>query len=96
MKPVIALLRQIGFRLIIYLDEILLLMAESRYLALFQAASTLNLPEKLGFLGNYKKSQLDPVQQLEFLGVVVDTRETFTFTCQAKNWERFGRSAKRL
>ncbi|CAB4020243.1 Transposon Ty3-G Gag-Pol poly, partial [Paramuricea clavata] len=32
------------------------------------AASTLNLLESLGFLVNYKKSQLVPSQQLEFLG----------------------------
>ena len=74
MKPVIALLRQRGFRLIIYLDNILL-MAESHHLALFQAASTLNLLESLGFLFNYKKYHLIPAQQLEFLGVLVDTRD---------------------
>ena len=73
-KLVIALLRQRGFRLIIYLDDILL-MAESHHLALFQAASTLNLLESLGFIVNYRKSHLDPVQQLEFLGVLVDTRD---------------------
>ena len=63
-----------GFRLIIYSEDIRL-MAESRHLALFQAASILNLLESLGFIVNYKKSQLDPVQQLEFLGVLVDTRD---------------------
>ena len=51
MKLVIALLRQRGFHLIIYLDDILL-MAESHHLALFQAASTLNLLESLGFIVN--------------------------------------------
>ena len=50
-------------------------MAESHHLALFQAASTLNLLESLGFIVNYRKSHLDPVQQLEFLGVLVDTRD---------------------
>ena len=73
-KPVIALLRQRGFRLIVYSEDILL-MAASHHLALFQAASTLNLLESLGFIVNYKNSQLDSVQQLEFLGVLVDTRD---------------------
>jgi hypothetical protein len=63
MKPVVALLRQWGIRLIIYLDDILI-MAESQDLVLHQAASTLNLLESLGFLVNYKKSQLVPSQQL--------------------------------
>jgi hypothetical protein len=73
MKPVVALLRQWGIRLIIYLDDILI-MAESQDLVLHQAASTLNLLESLGFLVNYKKSQLVPSQQLEFLGLLIDSR----------------------
>jgi hypothetical protein len=73
MKPVVALLRQWGIRLIIYLDDILI-MAESQNLVLHQAASTLNLLESLGFLVNYKKSQLVPSQQLEFLGLLIDSR----------------------
>ena len=44
MKPVVAALRQRGIRLIIYLDDILI-MAESYNLALQHAASTLNLLE---------------------------------------------------
>ena len=42
MKPVVALLKQQGIRLIIYLDDILI-MAKSSDLVLHQAASTLNL-----------------------------------------------------
>ena len=59
MKPVVAVLQQRGIRLIMYLDDILL-MAESRDLAMFHAASTLNLLEGLGFIVNYKKSHLLP------------------------------------
>ena len=57
MKPVVAMLRQRGVRLIIYLDD-MLIMAESASLALHHAASALNLLESLGFVVNYHKSQL--------------------------------------
>ena len=72
MKPVVAMLRQRGVRLIIYLDD-MLIMAESTSLALHHAASALNLLESLGFVVNYHKSQLIPSQQIEFLGFLVDS-----------------------
>ena len=65
-------LRQRGIRLIIYLDDILI-MAESYDLALQHAASTLNLLEGLGFIVNYQKSQLEPCQELEFLGFLINS-----------------------
>ena len=72
MKPVVAALRQRGIRLIIYLDDILI-MAESQVLALHHAASTLNLLEGLGFIVNYNKSQLTPCQSIEFLGFLINS-----------------------
>jgi hypothetical protein len=51
----------------------MLIMAESQALALHHAASTLNLLEGLGFIVNYKKSQLAPCQQIEFLGFLIDS-----------------------
>jgi hypothetical protein len=72
MKPVVGALRQRGIRLIIYLDDILI-MAESHDLALHHAASTLNLLEGLGFIVNYRKSQLLPCQEMEFLGFLIDS-----------------------
>ena len=72
MKPVVAALRQRGIRLIIYLDDILI-MAESEALALHHAASTLNLLEGLGFIVNYNKSQLTPCQSIEFLGFLINS-----------------------
>ena len=73
MKPVVALLRQQGIRLIIYLDDILI-MAESSNLELHQAASALNLLESLGFIVNYEKSHLVPTQEIEFLGLLVNSK----------------------
>ncbi len=72
MKPVVAMLRQRGVPLIIYLDDILI-MAESASLVLLHAASALNLLESLRFVINYKKSELTPSQQIEFLGFLIDS-----------------------
>ena len=72
MKPVVAMLRQRGVPLIIYLDD-MLIMAESASLVLLHAASALNLLESLRFVINYKKSQLTPSQQIEFLGILIDS-----------------------
>ena len=72
MKPVVAMLRQRGVLLIIYLDD-MLIMAESASLVLLHATSALNLLESLRFVINYKKSQLTPSQQIEFLGFLIDS-----------------------
>ena len=68
----IGLLRQLGIRFIIYLDDILI-MAPSRALALQHASTTLNLLEGLGFMVNYQKSVPVPATTMEFLGFVVDS-----------------------
>lgn len=72
LKPVLSILRQRGIRLIVYLDDILL-MAPSVEQVLQHAASTLNLLEGLGFTVNYLKSVLVPSQQMEFLGSLVNS-----------------------
>ena len=72
LKPVLSILRQRGIRLIVYLDDILL-MALSVEQVLEHAASTLNLLGRLGFTVNYLKSVLVPSQQMEFLGSLVNS-----------------------
>ena len=73
MKPVVALLRQTGIRLIIYLDDDLLFMNSSK-VGLQQDMTTARyLLENLGFVINLEKSCFQPTQQLEFLGFVVNT-----------------------
>ena len=72
LKPVLSILRQRGIRLIVYLDNILL-MVPSVEQVLQHAASTLNLLEGLGFTVNYLKSVLVPSQQMEFLGSLVNS-----------------------
>jgi len=65
LRPVVALLRKQGVRLIIYLDDILI-MAESVEIAKAHANLAVNLVTSLGFVINHKKSVLTP-SQLEFL-----------------------------
>ena len=72
MKPVVGLLRQLGIRLIIYLD-VMLIMAQSRDTALQHASTALDLLQGLGFMINYLKSVLDPSTKMEFLGFEVDS-----------------------
>ena len=72
LKPVLSILRQRGIRLIVYLDDILL-MALSVEQVLEHAASTLNLLGRLGCTVNYLKSVLVPSQQMEFLGSLVNS-----------------------
>ena len=74
MKPVVSLLRRTGIRLIIYLDDILLMNASET--GLRQDIHTAQyLLENLGFVINLEKSCFQPTQQLEFLGFLVNTRD---------------------
>ena len=72
LKPVLAVLRERGVRLIAYIDNILIL-AESRDLIQDQVTGMLYLLECLGFIVNRKKSILNPTQVIEFLGLSVDS-----------------------
>ena len=72
MKPVVGLLRQLGIRLKIYLDD-MLIMAQSRDIALQHDSTALDLLQGLGFMINYLKSALVPYKKMEFLGFVVDS-----------------------
>ena len=73
MKPLMALLRAWGVRTIIYIDDMLIL-AESRELATQHLEVLLFLLEALGFIVNREKSHLCPSQELEFLGLLVDSQ----------------------
>ncbi|XP_040296051.1 uncharacterized protein LOC121007863 [Bufo bufo] len=72
MRPVVAWLRSRGIRLIIYLDDILLL-AQDRHTLLSHLELTSNLLAGLGFPINYDKSVLTPARIMEFLGFSVDS-----------------------
>ena len=72
LKPALALLREMGVRLIAYIDDILIL-AESQEQARNHAEALVYLLQCLGFKVNQKKSVLEPAQVMEFLGFTVDT-----------------------
>ena len=74
MKPLMTLLRSWGIRIIIYIDDMLTL-ANSREEAT-QHLEVLVLLESLGFIINQEKSLLSPVQEIEFLGLIVDSLGT--------------------
>lgn len=72
MKPVVGMLRKTGVRLIVYLDDILI-MAESKQFVNQHAQLVLGTLENLGFVVNYEKSVMIPSPQMEFLGFLVDS-----------------------
>ncbi|CAB4031124.1 Hypothetical predicted protein, partial [Paramuricea clavata] len=72
LKPIVGLLRKQGIRLIIYLDDILLIASTAETLSHY-VTLTVALLELLGFVVNYQKSQLNPVQSLEFLGFQINS-----------------------
>ena len=72
LRPVVALGRELGVRLVIYIDD-MLVMAESKEKAEDQASGLTYLLQCLGFTINTKKSVLDPTQSLEFLGFLVNS-----------------------
>ena len=72
MKPVVASLRSQWVRLIIYLDDILIIASSIETLNRHKTLA-ISLLESLGFLINYEKSNLTPSQQIVFLGMLVDS-----------------------
>ena len=71
-KPIISHLRLHGLRIIIFLDDILLV-ASSKQECLDQLQFLRQLITDLGFIVNDKKSQLKPSTKLTFLGSIIDS-----------------------
>jgi hypothetical protein len=82
MKIPLAALRRINIRLVLYLDDFLL-MGQSLDEILMARDSTIFLLESLGFVINYKKSILNPTQCLEYLGILVNSLE-MTFSLPSR------------
>lgn len=72
LKVVMALVRKQGVRLVIYLDDILII-NESREGALADLELAVELLRDLGFILNVEKSIFEPAQSIEFLRVIVDS-----------------------
>ena len=70
LRLVVALSRELGVRLVIYIDD-MLVMVESKEKAEDQASGLTYLLQCLGFTINTKKTVLNPTQSLKFLGFLV-------------------------
>jgi len=71
-KPILALLRKLGMRLMIFLDDLILLNQDKVMLEM-ERDSTIYLLTVLGFTVNWSKSQLIPAQTMGYLGLTVST-----------------------
>jgi len=70
LKPVVGFLRRIGIRMLIYLDDVLLLNQSRETLSRDRNRNTtLWLLQSLGFMINWQKSMLTGSQTIEYLGV---------------------------
>jgi hypothetical protein len=74
LRVVVAFLRKRGVRLVVYLDDFLIL-NETREGALADLQIALDLLQELGFLINWEKSVLEPSKIMEYLGMVINSVE---------------------
>ena len=74
MKVPIDILRRLNTLLILYLDDILLI-ARSQKELITGRDTLIFLLQNLGFPINFEKSVQQPCQNIEFLGIVVDSRD---------------------
>ena len=71
-RPVLALLQKMEMRLVIYIDNIIIL--SQSHTALLQDRDTvIFLLQCLGFVINWAKSQLELTQSIEYLGFLVNS-----------------------
>ena len=82
-RPIVAWLRQLGVRLIAYIDDFLLL-APSKEEASIQAHLMTMLLQALGFSVNKEKSILTACQEIEFLGVMIQSHSPALHLPQSK------------
>jgi hypothetical protein len=72
LKPVVVLIRSLGIRIVIYLDDILLIhQNKNDLIQIFH--QVVNLLLNLGFTIKREKCSLHPTQPLVFLGGLLDT-----------------------
>ena len=74
MKPIVAFLRKLGFLSVIYLDD-LLLMGKNYSDCMENINFTITTLNKLGFVVNYKKSNIFPSMNCTFLGLCLDSEK---------------------
>ena len=73
MKVPMSLLRRLQIRMMIYIDDIIIMAQQEKHI-LMARDTTLYLLESLGLTVNYAKSVLKPEQKLEYLGIEINTQ----------------------
>ena len=86
LKPVVAYLRKIGIRLVIYLDDVIFF-RQDRHLLSKQVKLTISLLEQLGFLINWDISIASLTRLIEFLGLDIDTVNGSISLPSSKVWQ---------
>lgn len=94
LRPVMSLLRVQGLSSVIYLDDILLV-APSADLCRTNVLTTSELLSRLGFIINYRKSQLSPSKACRFLGFVLSS-DPLQVSLPHEKKEHLLRSIKKL
>ena len=74
LKPVLAWLHHQGVRVVMYLDD-MLIMSQLKDELERQLSQTTSLLERLDFVINRKKSFLQPIQSIRLLGFMADSQE---------------------
>ena len=72
LKIPIAILRRINIRMIIYLDDMLLMGHSTEEISTY-CDTVMILLQHLGFADNWKKSILTPVQEIEYVGLKINS-----------------------
>ena len=72
LKPIVKMLREKGLRVVIYLDD-LLVIAKDPETCSEHAATAINLLQSLGFIINFDKSVLKPSTNCKFLGMIINS-----------------------
>ncbi|KAI8497398.1 hypothetical protein Bbelb_247040 [Branchiostoma belcheri] len=83
LKVPVAILRRRGFRLVVYLDDILVI-GRSREACREALWAAIGLLSRLGFVPNLENSVLEPSQRITFLGSGIDTTQMVTFLPESK------------
>jgi len=73
LKPIVGILRKLGIRVLIYLDD-LIIMNQNPQDLIVERNSTLWLLQMMGFVIDWEKSALKPTQQLDYLGFQINSR----------------------
>ncbi|KAG2228482.1 hypothetical protein INT48_008098, partial [Thamnidium elegans] len=93
-RPILEHFRSQGYKISAYLDD-WILAASSKELAMQQVQQVVDLLQHLGWIVNGKKSVLNPTQQLEHLGYILNT-QTMTASLPLKKLRDIRRSIKQV